>query len=240
MVYYSPKPLTLMDQASPTRQQDSLGRRGQFVSAAARWISLGVGLLALLAAWDLPTTYRAGAAAAVVFYAAFNLAGQLYTQRNPRPRTFKHVRDVVDALSVGAGAAFSGGLASPVWLLLYPHVVAIAARGGLALGMVFGLLDALIVALLALRTPDQPLGIVHSVALLFCAFLAGTTSSHLESVKDRLAGANRALEEKNAQLGQTLLAQDAARQEQEAALTQLTASEARYRRLLERIQDGVL
>jgi PAS domain S-box-containing protein len=240
MVYYTPKPLTLMDQASPTRQPDTLGRRGQFVAAAARWISLGVGLLAMLAAWDLPTTYRPGAMAALAFYAAFNLAGQLYTQRNPQARTFKHVRGVVDALSVGAGAAFSGGLASPVWLLLYPHVVAIAARGGLALGMVFGLLDALIVALLALRTPDQPLGIVHSVALLFCAFMAGTTSSHLKSVKDRLAGANRALEEKNTQLGLTLAAQDVARKEQETALTQLTASEARYRRLLERIQDGVL
>jgi hypothetical protein len=145
MVYYGAKPLTSMDQASSTRQQDSLGRRSHFVSAAARWISFGVGFLAILAAWDLPTTHRTGATAALVFYAAFNLAGQLYVQRNPRARGFKHVRDVVDALAVGAGAAFSGGLASPVWLLLYPHVVAIAARGGLALGMAFGLLDALIV-----------------------------------------------------------------------------------------------
>ena len=240
MVYYGAKPLIPMDQATPTRRADRLSGRGQFVAAAARWISLGVGLLAMIGSWDQPTTHRTGVVAALVVYAAFNLASQLYQQRHPRARTIKHAHDAADALAVGAGASFSGGLASPVWLLLYPHVVAVAARGGLRLGMVFGVLDALIVALLALRTPDQPLGIVHSVALLFCAFMAGTTSSHLKAVKDRLARANRALEDKNAQLGQTLAAQEAARQEQEAALALLTASEARYRRLLERIQDGVL
>src|SRR5439155_436255 len=73
--------------------------------------------------------------------------------------------DVVDALAGGAGAAFAGGLESRVWLLLYAHVVAVSVRGGLFYAMAMGILDAVIVSVLAALS-DQPLGSLHAVALL--------------------------------------------------------------------------
>ena len=82
-----------------------------------------------------------------------------------------------------------------------------------------GVLDAAIVFALTAMSTHHPLGPLHALALVFCAFLGGLTSSHLKAV---------------------LAAHEAARREQEAALALLRDSEARYRHLLERIQDGVL
>ena len=78
--------------------------------------------------------------------------------------------DVVDAAAVGLGAAASGGLASPVWLLLYPHVVAVSVRAGLGYALAIGILDAAIVfALTAHRACSIRWAPLHALALVFCA-----------------------------------------------------------------------
>src|SRR4029078_2407326 len=81
---------------------------------------------------------------------------------------------------------------------------------------------------------------LHAVALLFCAFMGGLSSRHLRTMKDRLAEANRELQAINTQLSMSLGENERRGVEQEAALALLRDSEERYRRLLERIQDGVL
>src|SRR5436309_4151561 len=55
----------------------------------------------------------------------------------------------------------------------------------------------------------------------------------LSDVKEQMSAANR-------QLSETIAAQEASRREQEHAMVRLKDSEARYRKLLEAIQDGVL
>jgi signal transduction histidine kinase len=114
------------------------------------------------------------------------------------------LHDVADALAVGLGAAWSGGLGSPVWLLLYPHVVGVSVRGGLRYAMTLGTLDALLVYWLALLSPSHPLGELNAPAILFCAFLGGSTSSFLHRIRTRLAETNRALEARNAELATTV------------------------------------
>jgi signal transduction histidine kinase len=102
------------------------------------------------------------------------------------------------------GAAFSGGLESPIWLLLYPHVAAVSVRGGLRYAMVLGLLDATIVLVLTRFTLNPLPGNLHASALLFCAFMGGTTRSYLKEVKRRLGEANEELQRKNAALEETM------------------------------------
>jgi signal transduction histidine kinase len=114
------------------------------------------------------------------------------------------LHDLADALAVGVGAALSGGLDSPIWLLLYPHVVGISVRGGLRYAMALGSLDALLVYGLALLSPSHALGELNAPAVLFCAFMGGSTSSYLHRVRARLAETNRALRAKNEQLAATV------------------------------------
>src|SRR4030095_4835504 len=76
--------------------------------------------------------------------------------------------------------------------------------------------------------------------LLFCAFMGGTTSSYLHSVQARLSQVNAALQAANERLSLTGDGQARSEQEQAEALTLLRESEERYRRLLGRIQDGVV
>jgi len=215
----------------------SLYRRGQLITTLARWTSFGLGLLSLVFLWNGSRTRPIPALAVGTAYVVFSLAS--YAARSRRRGAWKVAHDVADALVVGAGAAFTGGLQSPVWLLLYPHVVAVSVRGGLFYAMAMGVLDAVIVSVLAALS-DQPLGSLHAVALLFCAFMGGTTSSYLHQVQRRLSGVNEELSGANRQLSETIAAQEAARREQERAMTRLQDSEARYRKLLEAIQDGVL
>jgi PAS domain S-box-containing protein len=229
-----------MESGSPRLLDPNLYRRGQLISSLARWISVGLGLTALLFLWQTPQARpRAALSIGLAYLVVFAACG-LWRRRHPRSRTVKVVHDVADALAVGLGAATSGGLESPIWLLLYPHVVAVSVRGGLAYALAFGSLDAAIVLGLAALTPAQPLGALHAVAVLFCAFMGGTTSSYLHEVQRRLRAANLAQAGANQQLQGTLQAQTAAQQQQEATLVRLSESEERYRRLLERIQDGVV
>jgi len=196
-----------------------LYRRGRFITTVARWLSLGFGLLSLAFVWDSPLTRRGAAVGIAVGYAAWMLATHVRQRRRPADRSVRIAHDLADAAAVGLGAAASGGMASPVWLLLYPHAVAVSMRAGLGYALAMGVLDAVIVFALAAMSVHHPLGPLHALALVFCAFLGGLTSSHLKAV---------------------LAAHEAARREQEAALALLRHSEARYRHLLERIQDGVL
>ncbi len=189
-----------------------LYRRGQHVTALSRWLSLGLGVLSLVFVWDGPRVHPWAAAAVIAGWAAFALGARLVQRRHPDVRAVKVVHDVADALAVGLGAGFTGGMASPVWLLLYPHVVAVSVRGALGYALSFGLLDALIVLVLSRATPEQPLAALNALTILFCAFMGGTTSSRLHAVRGRQA----------------------------AAVSALGESESRYRYLLERIQDGVV
>ncbi|HET7291218.1 MAG TPA: GAF domain-containing protein [Vicinamibacteria bacterium] len=213
--------------AHPTPLPDSEAqRRANLLKTWSRFGFLALGFLTLFALWNHPQTRRREALALGVAYFAFTLAAGHYQRRAPGRRAAKVLHDVVDALAVGAGSFLTGRLESPGWLLFYPHVVANAVRGGLAYGVVMAGLDAVLLAILAVFSPGERLLAFHCFALLACAFTAGTTASHLREVRARLASALEGLRRGSA--------------EQERSLLQLKASEDRYRRLLERIQDGVL
>jgi PAS domain S-box-containing protein len=193
----------------------SLYRRGQLITTLARGTSFGLGVLSIVFLWNGPRTRPLPALAVAASYLVFSAVG--YLVRSRRRRAFKVAQDVADALVVGAGAAFTGGFESPVWLLLYPHVVAVSVRGGLFYAMAMGVLDATIVSVLA-ALGDQPLGSLHAVALLFCAFMGGTTSSYLHQVQQRLSGVNEELSAANRQLSDTIAAQESTRRDQDGVM----------------------
>jgi PAS domain S-box-containing protein len=217
-----------------------LRRRRWFVTALTRWMAAGLGLAALMLSSDRPETRLVPGLALVAAYAVFNLASQRRLRRDPRNRALKVTHDVVDALALGGAAAFSGGSHSPVALILYPHVVATAARGGFNYALAMGALDGGIMLALTWRTPGDPLGVVHALALTVCAVLGGTASEHLRQVRAQIREANLELGASNERLVASLAAAEVARSEQDEALERLRVSEVRYRGLLERIQDGVL
>jgi PAS domain S-box-containing protein len=200
-----------MDTAPPPAPDAALYRRGPFVAALARWASVGLALLSLAVVWNSPEVRPRHALAVGAGYVLFNLASQIRVRRQARAGLLKVVHDVVDAGAVGLGAFYTGGLRGPLWLLLYPHVVAVSVRRGLAYGLCFGLLDAGIVTALATLGDDR-LAVFHASTLLFCAFTAGSTGSYLRSI----------------------------RRQQHSALLRLNSSQERYRMLLEGIQDGVV
>jgi PAS domain S-box-containing protein len=204
------KPFKAMDTATARSADAPLYGRGPAVAALTRWVSVALALLALLFVWNSPQVRPWPALAVGGAYIAFNLASQLWTRRHPPARRLKVVHDAVDALAVGAGAYLTGGLGGPLWLLLYPQVVAVSARRGLVYGLSFGLLDAGLVTALG-RLAGHPLAMFHALTLLFCAFAAGSAGSYVRATRRR----------------------------QEEALARLTASQERYRTLLEGIQDGV-
>jgi PAS domain S-box-containing protein len=198
----------------------------QFLTAASRLVFLGLGFLTLVALWNHALTRRGPALALGLGYLAFTVAAWLWLRRHPRQRPLKILHDVVDALTIGLGSYCTGGIESPGWLIFYPQVVAVGVRGGLAYGTAMACLDAVVLALLAALSPGERLLAFHALALLACAVSAGTASSHLREVRRRL--------------GATLDELRLRSSEQDHALDRLRASEERYRRLLERIQDGVL
>jgi signal transduction histidine kinase len=182
-----------------------LRRRAEFVTIAARAVSVAVAFIALAFFWNNPQTKSGPALALGLSYTVYFLAHGLWIKRQPEWRHVANViHDVVDALAVGLGAALSGGLSSPIWLLLYPHVVGVAVRGGLRYAMTLGAMDALIVYALALMSPNHPLGELNAPAILFCAFLGGSTSSYLHRIQTKLAATNRELLAKNEQLSSTI------------------------------------
>jgi PAS domain S-box-containing protein len=199
-----------MDTATARTADAALYGRGPFVAALTRWTSVVLAVLTVLFVWHSPLVRPWPAMAVGVAYAVFNLGSQLWVRRHPPARRLKTLHDVVDVIAVGAGAYFTGGLRGPLWLFLYPQVVAVSVRRGLGYGFPFGLLAAAVVTALG-QLADHPLAMFHALTLLFCAFAAGSTGSYLRATRRR----------------------------QEEALTRLTASQERYRTLLEGIQDGV-
>jgi PAS domain S-box-containing protein len=214
--------------------------RGALVTTVARLLSFLMGVVSLLIIWEDRRTWPWQAVAVLGAYAVFAVTVALWTRRRGQSFTLKVVHDVVDALTVGLGAWFSGGLKSPVWLLLYPHVVAVSVRAGLRHALVMGVLDAAIVWILSGLDEGQPLGRLHALSMIFCAFMGGLTSSALKGARERLAATNEELSAANSRLSATVGAHEEARVEQDRALALLQDSEERYRRLLERIQDGVV
>lgn len=204
-----------------------LFRQGQTITALSRWVCLGLGFLALVVMRNSPSLHPRWALGVGIAYASYNLASQLMLRRRPASRALKVTHDLVDAVAVGLGAAFSGGLESPVWHLLYLHVIAVSLRGSLAYAVAMGCLDAAIVALLARLTPG-PWGSLDALTLLWCGFLGGTMSSYLHELQRRLTSANEQLAAKNQQLLATLEAHEAARRDQEAAMGRLQAPEEPY------------
>jgi signal transduction histidine kinase len=185
--------------------ETALKRRAEHITFLARGVSVGVASIALFLLWDTPTTRRVPALGVGIAYLAFWCASALFVRRRPEWRHVVRVlHDVADALAVGVGASLSGGLESPIWLLLYPHVVGVSVRGGLRYAMTLGTLDALLVYWLALLSPSHALGELNGPAILFCAFMGGSTSSFLHRIRARLAEANRALQAKNEQLASTV------------------------------------
>lgn len=222
------------------RPDPNLYRRGQFLSSLSRGISVGLALSVLVLFWWNQIRHPLPALGVGLAYILFAVVAGLRLRRKPRNRPLKIAHDLVDAIAVGLGSAFSGGLESPLWLLLYPHVVAVSIRGGLGYALLMGVLDSAILFVLTALTPAHPLGALHALGLLFCAFMGGTASSYLHEVQGHLEKANRDLEDKNRQLEGAIAAHEAVRAEEQLVLAQLRASEERYPRLLERIQDGVL
>ena len=217
--------------------QPDLFMRGRTITAVARWTALAASLLVLAWVWRAPRT-RPGVYLAIAFaYAIFTAINQ-FTRRR-RGAALK-LQAVVDALALGAGSAVSGGLASPLWLLLYPHAVGFSVAGRLRFGAAIGLLDAAIVWALSLLTPDPGLGPLHALTLLCCAAMGGMTSTYLRSVQRALHASGRDLAASNRQLTEALDVGRAGQREQAEALAHLRASEERLRRLIERIQDGLL
>jgi PAS domain S-box-containing protein len=228
-----------MASGPPGLLDTSLYRRGQLITTLSRWVSLGLGLVGLALFWSDPDTRPIPALAVGVGYGVFAGAAALWQRVRVRSRGLRVLHDVVDALAVGLGAYLTGGFSSPVWLLLYPHVVAISVRGGLRYALGMGLLDAVIVLVLGQLTGGN-FAAIYAISILWCAFMGGATSSYLHAIQARLARLNEDLQSKNVQLTDSVTAHEQARGEQEAALARLSDSEQRYRRLLERIQDGVL
>ena len=217
-----------------------LRRRRGFVTLVTRWTSVLLGLVALVLAPDGPWPRLLPGLTIVAVYALFNLASMFYLARHPRARELKVVHDVVDALALGIVAAVSGGSRSLAALILYPHVVAVSVRGGFGYALAMGALDGGVMWALAHFTPDDRLGVLHVLVFMACAGMGGLASGYLHEVRRQLREANHELAARNEQLMASLVAGEVARDEQDQALAQLRVSEERYRRLLERIQDGVL
>jgi PAS domain S-box-containing protein len=218
----------------------ALYRREKLVTALARGAAVALALAAIAVSWDEPTTRRVPALSVVAAYAAFAAAAHAWRRRGAHSRALNVAHDVADAVAVGGTAAFSGALASPAWLMLYPHAAGVSARSGVRYGVAFGLVDAVIVAGLSFAGPTPTQGALHALAILACAVMAGTASSSFARIHDRLGQANRDLTFRNRQLADALRAEEAARHEQDLALAQVREAEKRYRRLLERVQDAVL
>ena len=97
----------------------ALKRRAERVTFLARSVSVGVAFIALVLLWEAPATKRLPALGVCCGYLAFALFSWLFVKQRPEWRHLvRVVHDLADALAVGVGSALSGGLESPIWLLL--------------------------------------------------------------------------------------------------------------------------
>jgi PAS domain S-box-containing protein len=224
------------------QMEPHLFRRGRFITGLSRAFSVALGFAALLLLWQSPRVRPVPALLAAAAYVGFAAFAFLWQRVHGGSRKLRTAHDFADALGVGIGSYFTGG--SPFWLLLYPHIVAVSVRGGLRYALLMGLFDASIVAALGMTAPPdsgfRALGTLYAVSVLWCAFMGGSVSSYLQEVQARLARTNEELTTQNQRLERAIADSEQSRREQEQALLRLSASEERYRTLLERIQDGVL
>ena len=216
-----------------------LSQRGRFMAAFSRALAVVLGCI-WTATDDGPRPYHGWVWLALAAYAAYALLGWYWTRGQRPSRRALVLHDVLDAFGIAVMAAGTGGLASPGWLVFYPHAVAVAVRGGRLYGLVIAGLDAGLLTGLIVMGPPLPLATLHPIAILWSAALAGTARSYLLEMRGALTRANRELEEANVQLREAVWANESIRAEQERALERVRASEDEYRRLLERMQDGVL
>jgi len=216
-----------------------LYRRGQLQTTITRWVSIGVVIVSLLFVGRDPQVSRGALLGIGIAYLGVNLFS-LHWLKIHDSNYLRIVLDAGDALLVGLSSVLSGALASPLWLLLYPHVVAVSLRGSLALALFMGSFDGAIVIVLRQLTTEHRLGALHAITLVLCAFLVGRTSSYLGSVQSRLHEVNTELQHGNERLSSMVAAQEESRKAQEEVMAKLKESEERYRGLLERIQEGVL
>lgn len=210
-------------------------QRGRTIALASRALAVVLCLI-----WSLRVAPTHPARLPLVVIAGYALFAVLVWLRRAPVGRMGVVHDLVDALAAGGVAASTGGVASPLWLLLYPHVVAVSVRRGFAYALGIGLFDGALVLTLAGQSGWPPFAIFHAAVLLWCSFMGGATSAVIHRTRARLGSLNEELTAKNEALATTLAAHDAAQREQAQALGRLKGSEEGYRRLLERIQDGVL
>jgi PAS domain S-box-containing protein len=216
-----------------------LSRRGRFMAACSRALASVLCVL-WTAMSDDPRVHHRFTYAVVAAYALYAVAMWVYGRRRRASRSVLIAHDLVDAFGLTVMAAGTGGTASPMWLMFYPHVVSVSVRGGRIYGIVVAALDAALVYGLHFWGPAHPLDSIHPLALLWCAAMAGTASSHLYEMRGALTAANRELQDANVQLRETLWANETIRTDQEGALERQRRNHEEYRRLLERMQDGVL
>jgi PAS domain S-box-containing protein len=228
-----------MDTGPKKLRLAELSRRGRFIAASSRALAIALSL-AWIAVAPPAQISRPWPQFLVAIYSFYTILSLLRDQMSPPGRTSRVVTDVVDAAWLAAISAMTGGTASPLWLLFYPHVVAVAVRTNWVYSLALATLDAILLYAVGRTGPPEPLSSVQPLALVWCAFVGGSISSYLFEMRAALARSNRELEETNVQLRESLAANERIRAEQETALTRLRESEEGYRRLLERIQDGVL
>jgi PAS domain S-box-containing protein len=229
----------LIDTGTRKLRLVELSRRGRFIAVSSRALAIALSLAWIAVAPPAQISLKA-AMLLLAGYSLYALLSLLRDQLAPPVRGGRVVADVIDAGWLAGISATTGGTASPLWLLFYPHVVAVAVRTRWVYSLAIATLDALLLYAVGRTGPPEPLASVQPLALVWCAFVGGSISSHLLEMRTALGRANRELKDSNAQLRETLSANEGIRSEQEKALTRLRESEEGYRRLLERIQDGVL
>jgi PAS domain S-box-containing protein len=216
-----------------------LSRRGRFMAACSRGLAT-----ILCVAWtvmaDGPRIHRRFTLVVVAAYVVYALWMWTYGKSGRPSRASLIAHDLVDVVALTAMAAGTGATESPMWLMFYPHVVAVSVRGGRLYGVLMASVDALLVYALSFWGPPHPLTAIHPIVLLWCAVMAGTASSYLFEMRAALSRSNRELEDANVQLREALWANEVIRADQDSTLARLRAGEDEYRHLLERMQDGVL
>jgi PAS domain S-box-containing protein len=217
-----------------------LDRRGQRITELMRWFALGSGLVGVILAWDSPKVRPWHALGVIGVSVVYALAARTWLRHHPAARQFRFLHAVLDAFAIGIGGLYTGGIESLFWLFFYPHVLTCSVRGGLVFGIAMGALDAGFVLWLDRLGPSHPLAAAHAAALLLCAIVGAITGSYLRRIRSGLRGANQALAAKNEELSLALAAHETTRQQQAATIERLRESEERYRRLVQRIQDGVV
>jgi PAS domain S-box-containing protein len=218
------------------RRLSALSRRGRFIAVSSRAFGAVLSLIWVAVAPG-PQPHTGLAVALIAVYAA---AALVPVWRPFKKRATRVVFDIIDSVWLAAMAFITGGPASPLWLLFYPHVVAVSVRTRSIYSLGIATLDALLLYGIWSRGPIGPLSSIQPLVLVWCAFVGGRISSHLFEMRTALSRANREMETANVRLQGMLATNEAIRGEQEQALVRLRESEDGYRRLLERIQDGVL